>query len=70
MSKLIRTTTLVHRPTPRRAKAPVYVIASGGDVFVLKRTKGAFTWVLATEADFGVKLAPAANQPRFDDLNA
>lgn len=66
MSKLIRTTNVVNRPAPHRAKRPVYVIASGGDVFVLKRTKGALTWELATEADFK-KPAPAANQPFFNN---
>jgi hypothetical protein len=68
MSKLIRTTTFVRRPsTARVAARPIYVIASGGDVFIARRTKDAFAWVPATEEDFGVPARAAANDPIFNN---
>ena len=67
MSKLIRSTTVVRRPGAQRPKRPIYVIASGGDVFVAKWVGKTLTWVEATEADFGVKPAPAANDALFNN---
>jgi hypothetical protein len=68
MSKLIRSTTPVHRPAAKVGKRPVWIIASGGEIFILKRRKGAFTWAPANEADFGVKPALAANDALFNNL--
>lgn len=70
MSKLIRSTTAVRRPGAKRSKRPIYVIASGGDVFVAKWVGKTLTWVEATEADFGVKPAPAANETLFDNSSS
>lgn len=67
MSKIIRSTTPMRRPAAKVGKRPVWIIASGGEVFILKRGKGAFTWVPANEADFGVKPAPAANDGLFNN---
>ena len=68
MSKLIRTTTATRRPSTARAVArPIYVIASGGEVFIAHRTKDAFAWVPASEDDFGVQRQVAANDPIFNN---
>lgn len=68
MSKLIRTTTATRRPSAARAAArPIYVIASGGEVFIARRTKDAFAWVPASEKDFGVQREAAVNDPMFDN---
>lgn len=53
MSKRIRPTTVVRRPRAERTRRPIYLIASGGEVFVARRLPGALIWVPATEADFG-----------------
>ena len=58
MSKLIRPKTLVRRPVVQRQKQPIYLIADGGEVFILRRLAGAAVWILATEADF-IKSAAA-----------
>ena len=68
MSKLIRSSTVVSRPVTKRDVRPVYLIASGGEVFLLKRMAGAATWVAANEADFSAKADPAANEPAFCPL--
>ncbi len=69
MSKIIRATTLVRRPAAKRDKRPVYIIASGGEVYILKHMKGALTWVPATEADFGARPDTAANDPSYTASN-
>lgn len=67
MSKRIRPTIEQPRPAHTRGrKRPIWVIATGGEVFILRRAKGAFTWIPATEADFGMK-PDAANDAGFDD---
>lgn len=71
MSKLIRSTTVKTRPTDQRSrKAPVWVIASGGEVFVMKRTRGAITWVPARESDFPgrARAGVAANEAVFNNV--
>ena len=56
MSKPIRSTTVVHRPSGARVtQRPIYVIASGGEVFIAHRTKDALAWVPANEDDFGIQ---------------
>jgi hypothetical protein len=66
MSKLIRSKTAVYRPKAQGGKRPIYVIASGGEVYRLKRLAGAAVWVAANEADFTAKPAEAANEPFFN----
>jgi hypothetical protein len=69
MSKTIRTTTVVRRPSGARvAQRPIYVIASGGEVFIARRTKDTLAWVPANENDFDVPPAAAANDPIFNNL--
>lgn len=71
MSKLIRSTTVKSRPADQRSrKAPVWVIASGGEVFVMKRTRGAITWVPARESDFPARsrAGVAANEAVFNNV--
>ncbi|WP_297486894.1 hypothetical protein [Ferrovum sp.] len=58
MSNLIRSKTLVHRPIIQRQKPPIYLIAEGGEVFVLKRLPGASVWLSATEVDFCISASP------------
>lgn len=70
MSKLIRSTTVKSRPADqRRRKQPIWVIASGGEVFILKRTRGAITWVPARESDFPARAraSVAANEAVFNN---
>lgn len=71
MSKLIRSTTVLTRPADqRRRKQPIWVIASGGEVFVMKRARGAITWVPARESDFTARAraAVAANEAVFNNV--
>jgi hypothetical protein len=67
MSKPIRPSIVVRRPATLGGKRPIWVIASGGEVFILKRSTGAATWVAANEADFGLKPGIAANEPSYDN---
>lgn len=68
MSKRIRSTTVKTCPADQRGrKAPVWVIASGGEVFVMKRTRGAITWVPARESDFPAPARVAANDAVFNN---
>jgi hypothetical protein len=68
MSKLIRSTTVVRRSSGVRGKQrPIYIIASGGEVFIALRTKESLTWVPVDEDDFGVQPAVAANDPLFNN---
>lgn len=70
MSKLIRPSTVQSRPADqRRRKQPIWVIASGGEVFVMKRVRGAITWVPAQESDFPAqaRASQAANAAVFNN---
>jgi hypothetical protein len=62
MSKLIRSTTVVRRTGKRTPKKPLYIIATGGEVYIAKWVGKTLTWIEASEADFPVRLAPAANE--------
>ncbi len=71
MSKLIRSTTVQSRPADqRRRKQPIWVIASGGEVFVMKHARGAITWVPARESDFTARAraAVATNEAVFNNV--
>ena len=71
MSKRIRPTTVKNRPADsRHRKQPLWVIASGGEVFVMKRVRGAITWVPAQESDFPAqaRAAVAANASIFNNV--
>ncbi|MCU0843007.1 MAG: hypothetical protein MUC79_15020 [Thiobacillaceae bacterium] len=71
MGKRIRPTTVQSRPAHTRGRRrAIWVIASGGEVFILKRLKGALVRVPASEADFGARPAAAANDPLLDHPDA
>jgi hypothetical protein len=64
MSKLIRSTTVVRRPSgERRTQRPIYIIASGGEVFFGRRLPGAYVWI---EADESLQ-REAVNDPLFNN---
>lgn len=68
MSKRNSSSRIQVRPVGRHDHLPIWIIASGGEVFIMKRTGGAITWAPAQESDF---LAPAsgpqaANEAAFD----
>ena len=68
MSKPIRSTTVVRCPSGARVtQRPIDVIASGGEVFIARRTKDALAWVPANEDDFGIQPPAAANDPLFNN---
>ena len=68
MSNPIRSTPAVRRVSrSARPARPIYVIASGGEVFIARRTKDALAWVPANEDDFGIQPPAAANDPHFDN---
>lgn len=69
MSKHKSSSNIQVRPAGRHDHLPIWIIASGGEVFIMKRTGGAITWAPAQESDF---LAPAsgpqaANEAVFEE---
>ena len=67
MSKIIRSTTEKSRTADsRHRKRPIWTL-SEGEIYILQRVKGAVIWTLATERDFGVNTAVAANEAPFNN---